>query len=69
MCKGRDLAGSLQKASRTFLLDHADKKKPDVPDAVWHGIDCWVLDISGYGWKISDDGLLAQGWLVANKHT
>ena len=46
-------ADNLSPCSRRFLLAHArGEKKPVVPDSVWHGHDCWVIEMNGISWRI-----------------
>lgn len=59
-------ADTITRDSREFLLSHArGEKKPAVPDSVWHGNDCWILNHGGRGWIISERGREAMAVLSA----
>lgn len=58
-------ANSMTRCSREFLLAHSRGEKPAVPDSVWHGNDCWVLQTGGDGWRISERGREAMALLSA----
>lgn len=49
-------ADAITRDSREFLLARLNGKKPAVPDSVWHGNDCWIIETGGGGWKISKRG-------------
>lgn len=51
--------------SRDFLLARVRGERPVVPDSVWHGADCWVIETGAYGWKISERGREAMAVLSA----
>lgn len=50
----RDAADSLTRASRKFLLALKAGERPPVPDSVWHGNDCWVLETHADGWHVNE---------------
>ncbi len=66
---GKELATSLSRAGREWLLEHAAGERPAVPDCVWHGTDGWLLKPPHHAWSISDDGKRALRWLQKNKAT
>lgn len=49
----RAAAESLTRDSKAFLLAQVAGKRPAVPDSVWHGSDCWVLETGGTGWRVN----------------
>lgn len=64
--KAENDADTITRASREFLLAHAlGEKQPAVPDSVWHGNDCWILNHGGRGWVISERGRKAMAVLSA----
>lgn len=63
--KAENDADTITRDSREFLLAHSRHESPAVPDSVWHGVDCWVLETGGAGWRISERGLEAMAVLSA----
>jgi hypothetical protein len=51
-------ADTITCASHKFLLGHSRGQKPAVPDSVWHGDDCWIIEwpLGANGWRISERG-------------
>lgn len=49
-------AASLNAKAKEWLLGTLRGKRVAVPDCVWHGNDCDLIEFSGGGWRVSDFG-------------
>lgn len=48
-------AAGLSRSAREFLLDHLAGKRPSVPNCVWSGDECWVIEwpLGANGWRVN----------------
>lgn len=58
-------ADTITRDSREFLLSYSRGERPAVPDSVWHGRDCWVIETGARGWMLSERGRELMAFLSA----
>lgn len=60
-------AGLVTRDGQEFLVNHLAGNTHPMPNSVWRGSDCWMIETNPMGWRISDRGRDLAALLASRK--